>query len=68
MSFLETSQKHLWKATNDLKPSINAKDKRVIVVGGGDTGCDCIGTSLRQVIQMHFRLIIRFYSLSLTFI
>ena len=27
---------------------INAKDKKVIVVGGGDTGCDCIGTSVRE--------------------
>jgi NAD(P)H-dependent glutamate synthase small subunit len=27
---------------------ITAKDKDVIVIGGGDTGADCIGTSLRQ--------------------
>jgi len=27
---------------------ILAKDKHVIVIGGGDTGSDCIGTSLRQ--------------------
>ncbi len=27
---------------------INAKDKDVIVIGGGDTGTDCLGTSLRQ--------------------
>ena len=27
---------------------INAKDKNVIVIGGGDTGSDCIGTSFRQ--------------------
>ena len=26
-----------------------AKGKRVLVIGGGDTGVDCIGTSLRQV-------------------
>jgi glutamate synthase (NADPH/NADH) len=26
-----------------------AKGKKVLVVGGGDTGADCIGTSLRQV-------------------
>lgn len=25
-----------------------AKDKKVLVIGGGDTGVDCIGTSLRQ--------------------
>ena len=27
---------------------ITAKDKHVIVIGGGDTGTDCIGTSLRH--------------------
>lgn len=27
---------------------IDAKDKRVIVIGGGDTGTDCIGTSIRH--------------------
>ncbi len=27
---------------------INAKGKRVLVIGGGDTGSDCIGTSNRQ--------------------
>ncbi|MDR0594025.1 MAG: glutamate synthase subunit beta, partial [Bifidobacteriaceae bacterium] len=27
---------------------VTAKDKRVIVIGGGDTGSDCVGTSLRQ--------------------
>jgi len=27
---------------------ISAKGKRVIVIGGGDTGSDCIGTSIRQ--------------------
>lgn len=37
---------------NDVDLSqVIAKDKNVIVIGGGDTGCDCIGTSLRQVIK-----------------
>jgi glutamate synthase (NADPH) small chain len=27
---------------------ISARDKHVIVIGGGDTGSDCIGTSFRQ--------------------
>jgi len=27
---------------------INAKDKHVIIIGGGDTGADCLGTALRQ--------------------
>lgn len=30
------------------KDRISAKDKKVIVLGGGDTGSDCIGTSNRQ--------------------
>ena len=28
--------------------AIYAKDKHVIVIGGGDTGSDCVGTSIRQ--------------------
>ncbi|MCF6240472.1 MAG: glutamate synthase subunit beta [Bacteroidales bacterium] len=27
---------------------ISAKDKNVIVIGGGDTGSDCVGTAIRQ--------------------
>ncbi len=27
---------------------ITAKDKHVVVIGGGDTGCDCLGTSVRH--------------------
>ncbi len=30
------------------EPIINATDKNVVVVGGGDTGNDCVGTALRQ--------------------
>jgi glutamate synthase (NADPH/NADH) small chain len=28
--------------------SIDAKDKHVLILGGGDTGSDCLGTALRQ--------------------
>lgn len=28
--------------------SLTAKDKNVLIIGGGDTGSDCLGTSLRQ--------------------
>jgi glutamate synthase (NADPH/NADH) small chain len=31
--------------SNDL---ISAKNKKVLVIGGGDTGSDCVGTSVRQ--------------------
>jgi glutamate synthase (NADPH/NADH) small chain len=27
---------------------VNAKGKKVLIIGGGDTGSDCIGTSIRQ--------------------
>lgn len=29
-------------------PAINAKGKNVVVIGGGDTGSDCVGTANRQ--------------------
>ena len=29
-------------------PPVNAKGKHVLVIGGGDTGSDCVGTSIRQ--------------------
>ena len=29
-------------------PSIDAKGKAVVIIGGGDTGADCLGTALRQ--------------------
>ena len=32
-------------------PLITAQGKRVVVVGGGDTGNDCVGTALRQGCQ-----------------
>ena len=38
------SAEKLGKGTKE----ISAKDKHVIVIGGGDTGSDCIGTSFRQ--------------------
>ncbi len=31
-----------------MEEEINAKGKIVVVIGGGDTGSDCIGTSIRQ--------------------
>lgn len=32
----------------DHRSGINANGKRVLVIGGGDTGSDCVGTSIRQ--------------------
>jgi glutamate synthase (NADPH/NADH) small chain len=33
---------------DDGEPPITAKDKKVIIIGGGDTGADCLGTVHRQ--------------------
>ncbi|MBM3656008.1 MAG: glutamate synthase subunit beta [Actinobacteria bacterium] len=30
------------------EPPINAKGRNVIILGGGDTGADCLGTAIRQ--------------------
>ncbi|GAA0392279.1 glutamate synthase subunit beta [Microbispora corallina] len=30
------------------EPAISAEGKHVVVIGGGDTGADCIGTAIRQ--------------------
>lgn len=30
------------------EPEINAEGKHVVIIGGGDTGADCLGTALRQ--------------------
>ena len=32
----------------DSEPPINTKGKHVVILGGGDTGADCLGTSIRQ--------------------
>ncbi|KAJ8958827.1 hypothetical protein NQ318_019589 [Aromia moschata] len=45
MEFLEGWQKKQLGANHE---GPHAKDKHVIIIGGGDTGCDCIATSLRQ--------------------
>lgn len=34
--------------SNKAESMINAKGKKVVIIGSGDTGSDCIGTSIRQ--------------------
>jgi glutamate synthase (NADPH/NADH) small chain len=46
MTFLTQQTKSLYGET--IPNQISAKDKNVIVIGGGDTGSDCVGTSNRQ--------------------
>lgn len=48
MEFLAAHTKSLLDSNLQDGNYISAKDKKVIVIGGGDTGTDCIGTSLRH--------------------
>ncbi len=48
MEFLGQNTKSLLDSNLTDKNFISAKDKDVIVIGGGDTGNDCLGTSLRH--------------------
>jgi NAD(P)H-dependent glutamate synthase small subunit len=48
MEFLTANTSSLLDSHLDDGKYISAKGKRVVVIGGGDTGCDCIGTSLRH--------------------
>ena len=48
MDFLKSNTKSLLDSDHKDENFISAKDKKVIVIGGGDTGTDCIGTSLRH--------------------
>ena len=48
MDFLSANTKSLLDSDLQDGNHISAKDKDVIVIGGGDTGTDCIGTSLRH--------------------
>lgn len=47
MEFLKQQNKRVGKS-NFSEPDIFATDKHVLVIGGGDTGSDCVGTSNRQ--------------------
>jgi len=48
MDFLTQQNKVVAGKTIPAKKRISAKDKHVLVIGGGDTGSDCVGTSNRQ--------------------
>ncbi|ASQ90969.1 glutamate synthase [Prosthecochloris sp. GSB1] len=57
MDFLRSSTRAV---LDGAAPGISARDKNVIVIGGGDTGTDCVATSIRQgcksVIQLEIML------------
>lgn len=48
MEFLHSNTKSLLDSNLEDDSYISAKGKKVVVIGGGDTGTDCIGTSIRH--------------------
>ena len=48
MEFLSQQNQVIMGENVDESTLISAKDKHVLVIGGGDTGSDCVGTSIRQ--------------------
>jgi glutamate synthase (NADPH/NADH) small chain len=48
MEFLAANTKSLLDSNHADGNYISAKGKAVVVIGGGDTGTDCVGTSLRH--------------------
>lgn len=48
MEFLHSNTKSLLDSNLQDGKYISAKGKKVVVIGGGDTGTDCIGTSIRH--------------------
>jgi glutamate synthase (NADPH/NADH) small chain len=48
MEYLPQQNQRVAGDTVAEESAITAKGKRVIILGGGDTGADCLGTALRQ--------------------
>ena len=48
VDFLKSTTKSLLNSDLKDKNYISAKGKKVIIIGGGDTGNDCVGTSIRH--------------------
>lgn len=48
LDYLTAATRAVLDGPETLTDALNAKGKHVIVIGGGDTGTDCVGTALRQ--------------------
>ena len=48
MDFLKHQNQLIGQEITKQDPQFNAKGKHVVVIGGGDTGADCVGTSNRH--------------------
>ena len=48
MDFLKANTKSLLDSNFEDKKYVETKGKNVVIIGGGDTGNDCVGTSIRH--------------------
>ncbi|MFR0800139.1 MAG: glutamate synthase subunit beta [Suilimivivens sp.] len=48
VDFLKTNTKSLLDSDFEDKKYVDTKGKNVVIIGGGDTGNDCVGTSIRH--------------------
>lgn len=48
VDFLKANTKSLLDSGFEDKAYVDTKDKHVVIIGGGDTGNDCVGTSIRH--------------------
>ena len=62
MNYLRGTTSDLLSETSN---GISAKDKNVVVIGGGDTGTDCIGTAIRQGCKSVINLAVSYTHLTL---
>lgn len=56
MEFLSQQNQIVSGELRNIDRAISAKDKVVVVLGGGDTGSDCVGTARRQGAKEIFQL------------
>ena len=56
MDFLVAQNRRLNDEPVDPEKDITAEGKSVVIIGGGDTGSDCLGTALRQGAKEVFQL------------
>ncbi len=56
MQFLKAQNKRIVGETLTPEENITVRDKKVVIIGGGDTGSDCLGTALRQGAEEVYQL------------
>jgi NAD(P)H-dependent glutamate synthase small subunit len=56
MEYLSSQNKICSVESIDKSSAVTAKDKVVVVIGGGDTGSDCVGTARRQGAKKIYQL------------